>query len=191
MKSVRLNCSLLLIFNSLVVYSQQSGVYVSVADFESGKLTYAVDCSKEKQAIQVHEFLGKEYITVIHHKESHKLLKKEVYGYRDCNGAVYRLGVDKHYRVMNPTEKILLYAIEMPWTKGQGAYTFYYFSRSAGDDIYDLTLENLKRAFPDNHKFHDALDAQFSSGLHLALYDSFHRMYKVNRLYLNSLENRD
>jgi len=51
-----------------------------------------------------------------------------------------------------------------------------------------LTLENLKQAFPDNHRFHDALDATFAAGRVLAEYDEFHKMFKVNRLLIASRE---
>ncbi len=48
----------------------------------------------------------------------------------------------------------------------------YYFSSSASSEVKELTLTNLKKAFPDNHKFHDALDAEFKSDSELALYDT-------------------
>jgi len=169
------------------VLGQQSGIYLSATDFEAGKLTYAINCKTEKHKIKLHEFLGKDYITVIHDKQPHDLKKKEIFGFKDCGGAIYRLGTDKHYQVMNPTEKILLYVIEFPGSKGQPKKDYYYFSASASGDIQELTLDNLKKAFPDNHKFHDALDAEFAAGSDLVLYDSFHKMYKVNRLYSNSL----
>ena len=46
-----------------------------------------------------------------------------------------------------------------------------------------LNHENLKKAFPDNHKFHDGLDASFK-GKDISAYDAFHKMFKVNHLYL-------
>ncbi len=189
MKTINLKFTVLLVLSSWVTYAQKSGVYLSATDFESGKLTYEIDCSKEKHKIKLHEFLGKDYITVVHNKQNYQLKKKEIFDYMDCEGAIYRLGTDKHYQVINPTEKILLYIIKIPASKNQSGSTYFYFSPSATDEIRDLTLENLKRAFPDNHKFHDALDAEFSSGNNLARYDSFHKMYKVNRIYLNSVSN--
>lgn len=176
-------------FTTFSVVGQQSGIYLNAADFETGKLAYAINCKTEKHKIKLHEFLGKDYITVIHDKQPYDLKKKEIFGYKDCDGAIYRLGMDKHYQVMNPMEKILLYVIEIPGSKGQSKQDYYYFSASASGEIKELTLDNLKRAFPDNHKFHDALDAEFGSGNDLVLYDSFHKMYKVNRLYMSSQDN--
>jgi hypothetical protein len=51
-----------------------------------------------------------------------------------------------------------------------------------------LTLENLKQAFPDNHKFHDSLDATFGARQTLAEYDEVHKMFEVNQLLIASLE---
>lgn len=166
---------------------QTSGIYLSASDFESGKLTYSIYCKTEKHKIKLHEFLGKDYITVVHEKKTYNLKKKEIFGYKDCDNKIYRMGIDKHYELINPAEKILLYVIEIPGSKNQSAIINYYFSSSASATIQELTLFNLKRAFPDNHKFHDALDAEFQSDADLALWDNFHKIYKVNRIYSNSL----
>ena len=45
-----------------------------------------------------------------------------------------------------------------------------------------LTMENLKKAFPENHKFHDDLTAQFKNDKELMAYDSFHKKTKLNHL---------
>jgi len=176
-----------LISTFLSAKGQTSGVYLNAGDFESGKLAYSIDCKTEKHKIKLNEFLGKDYITVVHDKQPYNLKKSEIFGYRDCNDAIYRLTDDKHYEVLNPMEKILLYKSEVPPSKNQKGTTSYFFSSSATGEIIALTHTNLKNAFPDNHKFHDALDTEFKSDPNLALYDSFHKMYKVNRIYTNSL----
>ena len=51
-----------------------------------------------------------------------------------------------------------------------------------------LTVNNLKQAYPDNHRFHDGLDQTFAPG-GVEEYDAFHKMFKVNRLLMAS-ENR-
>lgn len=101
----------------------------------------------------------------------------------------YRLAIDRHYKVLNPKETILLYAIEVAASKNQMGAKNYYFSSSASGEVKELTLTNLKNAFADNHKFHDALDAEFKSDSELTLYDSFHKVYRLNRLYSNTLNN--
>ena len=64
----------------------------------------------------------------------------------------------------------------------------YFFSAGLEGQIEALTLENLKKAVPDNHKFHDSLDATFGAGQKLEEYDDFHKMFKVNRLLIASRE---
>ena len=171
----------------LVTLAQNSGVYLSAADFKSGKLAYAIDCKTEKHKIKLNEFFGKDYITVVHNKQPHKLIKKDIFGYRDCNDITYRfVGNDRDYAIMNPKEEILLYVLQIPGSKNSPAQTYYFFSRSADGEVKELMLTNLRNAFPDNHKFHDMLDSELGSG-NLAEYDSYHKVYKVNRIYSNSL----
>lgn len=179
----------LILAASIGVKAQTSGVYLTAADFESGKLAYAIDCSKEKHKIKLNEFLGRDYITVIHDNQPHNLKKEEIFGYKNCNDVIYRLSVDKHYQVLNPKEKILLYKIEFLPSKNQNSTTSYFFSNTATGEVKELTLTNLKNAFSENHRFHDALDAEFKSNENLARYDSFHKVYKINRLYASSLSN--
>lgn len=168
------------------VNAQNSGVYISADDFKNGTLTYGIDCAKEKHKIKLNEFLNKPYITVIHDGKSHKLQKNEIFGYRDCGDKFYRFVGNNHYNIINPSEEILLYKHDIPASKKQKAVTHYFFSTTPGDGVKDLTLLNLKASFPDNHKFHDLLDAEFKTDDELASYDSFHKIYKINRLLVNS-----
>ena len=51
-----------------------------------------------------------------------------------------------------------------------------------------LTILNLKKAFPDNHAFHDRLDMMFKNDSQLTKFDEFHKMFKVNRVLAASTE---
>jgi len=168
------------------VQAQKSGVYLSASDFAAGKLTYEINCSTETHKIKLNEFLNKDYITVVHNKEPHKLQKKEIFGYKDCNNQAYRFSENNHYVILNPTEEILLYKHTIEGSKNQQAVTHYYFSLTASGRVQKLTLTNLKSTVPNNHKFHDALDAEFKTDDELATYDTFHKMYKLNRLYASN-----
>ncbi|PZR37082.1 MAG: hypothetical protein DI538_12995 [Azospira oryzae] len=163
--------------------AQNSGIYMNGSDFSQGKLTYSIKRSEEKHKIKLNEFLNKDYITVIHDKKPHNLKKKEIFGYKDCNNTAYRFVGDSHYVILNPTEKILLYKHELPASKNQKIATHYFFTDGVGDEIKELTRMNLKKEFPESHKFHDALDAEFKSDDELVLFDSFNNEYKINRLY--------
>ena len=61
----------------------------------------------------------------------------------------------------------------------------FYFSTQLDGPIQPLTLEALKLATPNNHTFHNALDAQFQNA-NVVDYDNFHKMYKVNQLLLSA-----
>ncbi len=63
----------------------------------------------------------------------------------------------------------------------------YFFSTDAASAPQVLTKANLKAAIPENHKLHDALDAQFASDMELYDYDSFHKMYKLNWIIKNNI----
>lgn len=172
---------------TLFAFAQNSGVYLSASDFASGKLAYGINCSTEKHKIKHNEFLNQDYITVVHDKQTHKLQKKEIYGYKDCDNLTYRFAGNSQYVMLNPTEKILLYKHTIDASKNQKAEVHYYFSVSGADEMQTLILMNVKKAFPENHKLHDALDAEFTMDDELAGYDSFHKVYKVNRIYTSSM----
>jgi len=91
------------------------------------------------------------------------------------------------YTVLNPGEKIIIYkyvhAAHSPKEVERYAPK-YYFSTGDASELRLLTKDNLKAAFPGNHKFHDALDATFKEDKNLYEYDNFHKMYKVNHLLM-------
>lgn len=187
MKTLKIILNIALVLISLTTFSQESGVYMSATDFAAGKLAFGINCATEKHKIKLNEFLNKDYITVVHNNVPNKLTKKNIYGYKDCDGATYRFINNNHFAILNPTESILIFQHTTIASKNQKAATIYYFSFAGSDVTSELTLTNLKKADPDNHKFHDALDAEFKSDSDLVLYDSFHKVFKISRLYSNSL----
>jgi hypothetical protein len=69
------------LFLSMIAHSQinKSGVYLNVADYETKKLTYEIDCSEEKHKIKLNEFFNKPYITVVHNGYKYTHQKKDIY----------------------------------------------------------------------------------------------------------------
>jgi len=65
----------------------------------------------------------------------------------------------------------------------------YFFSKTLSSEILPLTGINLKRTFPDNHKFHDSIDVEFHNDKDISTYDPLHKMYRVNYLLSQSLSN--
>ena len=89
------------------------------------------------------------------------------------------------YTVINPGESITIYkyvhAAHSPKEIEKYAPKYFFVTKSA-DVLQELTLTNLKKISPENHPFHDALDANFKEDKELYAYDSFHKMYKINWL---------
>ena len=97
--------------------------------------------------------------------------------------------VSKGYTVLNSDEPVVIYkylhrAHSPKEVEKYGAK--YFFTTKSSNVLKELSKENLKKAFPTNHAFHDALDANINEDAALINYDEFHKMYKVNWLLQNS-----
>jgi hypothetical protein len=163
------------------------GVYLTLDDYKSGKLTYDIDCSLEKQKIKLHDFLAKPYMDVYYRGEKHRLLKNEVYGFKDCHDQTFRFFDNLEYKLVE-AGNIYLYTLEQlifP-EKADKTTVDFFFSSSMGGVIKPLNNINLKNAFPTNKTFHRLLDESINS-INITRYDSIHKMYTVNKLYLESL----
>ena len=160
-----------------------AGVFMTLADFKANKMTYDIDCSTEKQKIKLHDFMTLPYIDVYYKGEKHKLQKKDVYGYRDCYSKTFRFFESEEYELAESGAVNLYYQLEsVSVNKVYTIVRVYYFSSTPDGEIKALNKENLKYAYPNSHKFHDLLEANFKTN-DLSEYDSFHKMYKVNHLY--------
>ena len=164
-----------------------SGIYLTAGDYQRGYLTAESDCKPPGHKIELHDVLNKPYIHVTHNGEKRRYAKSELYGFRTCDGRDYRFVANREYRILE-TKAVAIYSAQLPDKEGgdlavgkQEVYE-YFFSVGAAGQIVPLTRPNLKRAFPDNHGFHDALDQTFRADAELVQYDDFHKMFKVNRL---------
>jgi hypothetical protein len=174
-----------LLFLSVSAFAQSSGsgIYKTADDFKTGKLALAVDCKTENHKIKLNNFFGKSFITVVHDSKDYKFEKKDIYAYQLCNGEIYRFVSNiKNFLILNPKEQILIYKEAVVTGKGSLSHVDYFFSKDVASNVQPLTMENLKAAFPTNHKFQYSLDSAFENDANLARYDSFHKMYKINRV---------
>ena len=189
---------LLLLAGSLLILSQDSyaqkdssGIYITSEDFQNRKLSYAVNYRTEKHKIKDNILFNTDKIVVKHKGETYTLLKSSTYGYRNTKGVEFRFIDNKEYKVLNPGQSPLIYFYQHPAHTSKelnrGLYQpEYYFSKDANSAVQDLTLTNVKATFPENHKLHDALDAQFKSDKELYTYDRFHKTYKLNWVIKNN-----
>jgi hypothetical protein len=95
------------------------------------------------------------------------------------------------YIIMNPGDPITIYKYTHSAHPPKAADKYapkYYFVTKSNDKLQDLSLDNLKKAFPDSHSFHDALDENFKVDGDLINYDSFHKMYKLSHIYQTTVK---
>lgn len=167
-----------------------SGVYLTAADYTNRHLAFEGDCKSKAHRLELHDVLNKPYIDVTHESEKRHYSKSGLFGFRACDGRDYRFSSKLEYQILESLE-LYIYAQDIKETHGKGMPQIirkYYFSAGPSGEIRSMTLENLKQAFPDNHKFHDLLDANFSAGQGLEEYDEFHKMFKLSRLLIASRE---
>jgi hypothetical protein len=139
-----------------------------------------VQCrQRHTHKVELHDFWHKPFIQLTHAGVTRKYLKSEILGFRSCEGRDYRFVGNCEYRILE-AKRIVLYSVDMPL--GRTSVRLYCFSDGADGQVLPLTRENLKCTFPDNHRFHDALDITFDKDDELTQYDEFHRMFKVNHL---------
>ena len=96
----------------------------------------------------------------------------------------FRVVGNEQYQILEAKD-IYIYSADILVRKGTTDKA-YFFSVGPNGEVLPLTIVNLKKAFPDNHRFHDSLDMMFRDDSPLTKYDNFHKMFKVNRLLIAS-----
>jgi hypothetical protein len=172
------------IANNAAAQKDSSGIYKTASDYQQSRLSYAINYKTENHQIKDNILFNEDKIVVKHEGHTFNLDKNSTYGYKSTKGDIFRFVDKKEYKVLNPGQSPVLYVYQYPnSTKGTVKYVAeYYFSADPSANVQALTKENLKAAYPENHKFHDALDATFKTDEGLASFDSFHKMYKINHL---------
>ena len=183
--------SVFLLAQGGLAQKDSSGIYKTAQDFRERKLSYAINYKTEKQKIKDDFLFHENKIVVKHRGNTYTLRKDSTYGYRNTRGEVFRFIDKKDYRVLNPNEDLLIYVYQPPVLVPKEADKYsplYFFSTDAASAPQPLTKANLKAAFPNHHKFHDALDENFKKDEELIDYDDFHKSYKLNRVYKGSVQ---
>ena len=170
------------IISTSSLFAKKSGVFKTFADYKSAKMEYGIDCATGKHKIKLNDFFGKDFITVVHEGKPYDLKKAEIWGFQLCDEKVVRFQGKEDFSV---GDKGILWVYSkqstvVAKTGGSKTVTTFYFSKGGDGEIKELTLFNLKTAFPDNHMLHDAIDAQFKTDTSLGDFDQFHKHYKIN-----------
>lgn len=172
-----------------VAPQKMSGVYLTADDYKNGRLSFEGDCGSKSHRLELHDVLHKSYVHVTHETEKRRFAKSELFGFRACDGRDYRFASNLEHRILEARE-LYIYTREVYVSHGRGRHTVrgYFFSAGAEGPVLALTLENLKKAFPDNQRFCDALDLAFGATHKLSEYDESLRMFRVNQLLIASKE---
>jgi hypothetical protein len=172
----------------------QTGVFLTYADYKNGNLCYGDDCylnDFHKGKFRFNELLGKKYLTIIGNYEKIKLDKEKIFAIQLCNGALIRFQKGQLYMLAEAEEGAFnIYYKEEMKAENKTIYLVrnYFFSTKPEGQILPLTLENLIGAYPENLKFHRLLYYDSTYGDNdLTSYDSQKKMYRVNKLFLDSL----
>jgi hypothetical protein len=169
-----------------------SGIYLNTHDYETGKLSYVFQCNSQDK-IKLNDFLSSSFINITIGGKTTQLSKDSIFGYRNCKNETYRFYKkhDEEFQIIE-NKGVIVYLSSTKIVSNNGKTSrvvpAYFFSKTADSEILPLTISNLKKAFPDNIKFHDMLDTEFGSGEALSAYSSINNMYKIN--YLLSQSNR-
>lgn len=160
----------------------QSGVYLTLDDFENNRLTYATDADSNKSKIRFNEFIAKPYIIVKHKGEKLHVFKDEIYAYKNKGNIVRTWNFTPYYFLEKGHIWLYYRDVYTSQPKGIQRIRKYFYSTHGKGEILPLTVNNLKRSFPNNDLFHIYLDAQFRNDAELTHHDSYTNKYKVNDL---------
>jgi hypothetical protein len=197
MKTLLLLSGIVMIITTAgVVFAQTKpagtiGLYSTLDDFSQHKLTYPIDCNNGKGKLKLNDFFGSSTGYIVSKGEKHEFDKSKVYGYHSCENKNYRFYNHSSYQILDTAGFYLYYQYRSEeQTKGKGLVKKdeYFFSKKGDEAIQLLTIGNLEKAFPENHKFHYSLHAEFKSGNELMAYDHFLATYKIKYLYSQSLK---
>lgn len=174
------------------VLAHQSGVYITPADFEAGRLADAIACESESQPVRPDAFSGTTVVAMPGRSRETRYAKADIFGFRACDGTEVRFVRGASFRLVRaPPLYLYEHAYRVPTGKGGSRLIVdYAFSTTAADSVRSLTLDAMKRAYPENHRFHDLLDLAFRRDDELIQYDDFHHAYRVARLRRQTSEPR-
>jgi|SRR5208283_5289359 len=173
---------------TISVNAQQCGVFKTYADYKIGKMNNEIKCGSINRYIRYHQTWDKDFITVIQDGKQINLKTSEVWGFRLSNGDVFRFQ-GKEYYPLEDKGTLWIYVkqiVQSTGTKTGGKVVpIFYFSKEGNGEIKELTLNNVKAAFPDNTKLQNSLSKYFPSDDKLDKYDTKNKDFIVNQVLEN------
>jgi hypothetical protein len=177
-------CTLIVL--EAVGQSDSSGIFLSIADYQRNQLTLPVSCKSKKNAIKLHKYIAKAFITTRFEGKRYKYNKAAIFGYKDCSKKAFRFFLDDAYEITN-TDGFWLYRqiVESDDWDDPHLYSIYYFSKDPSSIIYSLTKHNLKLIFREKLQFVETLDSLFRSDNELHSFNWAKKKYKIIEAFLD------
>lgn len=184
---------ILLLFVQLISFALTAqkerirGIYKTSEDFIKGYLSFDNSCNNKRIKAKLNDFFCLSYITIKQPDKKEKIYKRDVFGYLNCKGDLFRFNRKQQLLLLNVGEQILIYKhiVSKP-PLGKTNVTNYYFSLGIGSPAQKLTIKNVKNAFPGNIPFHTLIDENFKYNTELAIFDETNKIYKINWLLKKS-----
>lgn len=154
------------------------GIYSTADDRAAGKLSVAINCGVEDHKMKLGFIREKPAIRIDRADESHRFLRRDIYGYRDCRGKEYHFYDGRSYELTNPGEAIAIYRVFEPRGKRQVARFLFVFE---SEELKPLTFEHLEEAFSDEPMFLEKLHRLAGNNFELIKYRSL-----INRVRENA-----
>jgi hypothetical protein len=163
----------------------KEGVYLSSEDFVNGKISFSRNTTDNSYKFHLNDVSFRSPIKIVTANKVIKLNKDSIFGFRDQKNIFYRFYNKGTYKILNPTEKILLYSntsiIGEP--KNIHRVTNYFFSENANSPLYPLSKWNLKKVLSKDISFQILLDVYFPGDTDLTAYDRLNKRYLLDRVY--------
>ena len=117
-----------------------------------------VACEMAGERISAGTSKGLGYVDVRHGTRKTRYSETDAYGYSSCGDRDIRIASGGQYFILE-TRRIQVLRVDQWVMSGKTlvASPAFYFSVGASGAIQPLTLENVKRAFPENHAFTTSL----------------------------------
>ncbi|MFM7024144.1 MAG: hypothetical protein ACKOXB_14320 [Flavobacteriales bacterium] len=151
--------TLVFLFISAGAYAQ-SGVYMTYDDYVNNKLSYANQCDGKNKEIKTNLVFNLPYVTVASTDGKVKLDKDNIYAVSSCDQSLIRFENNQAYYLQEKGAVWIFYK-EVSVNEGKRSVIQkrYYFSTTGDSELKELTIKNVKDAFPENHKLHELLDS--------------------------------
>jgi len=175
----------------LLAQKATSGVFLSADDFVKNKISFANTKTMSAYKIHLHKLVSIFTIKIVHGDSVVKLRKETIFGYRDSKMNDFRIVHGQEYKIQE-NKSLVIYSANQRVYFGGGhmqssiMVPVYYFSLGPEGKIQPLTIPALKKAFPDNLKFHDLLDVEFGDGAAISDFNREQNMFQVNFLFKKS-----